>query len=178
MSKRIKLPQKDWDNLKRSIEEMLTARGGSFEDKRAKKGVKSFYRYGDKERATVWHTSYSDSRFAIHNQKSYIMTYLFADIGLLATNKTQETVIADFLQAAEISRNEFDALQHENDNDGVQEGSILDIHDDENADADADTDYPPIVTDPSDWLDYAVIKQRQNAVIALFESWGVSKNGT
>jgi hypothetical protein len=170
MSKRMKLPQKDWNSLKRYIEETITARGGSFEDKRAKKGVKSVYRYGDKERATVWHTSYSDTRFAIHNQKSYIMTYLFADIGLLATNKTQETVIADFLQAAEISRNEYDALQHENDNDVVQEGSVLDIHEDENADADADD--PPIVTDPADWLDYAVIKQRQNAVIALFESWG------
>lgn len=170
MSKRMKLPQKDWDNLKRSIEEMLTARGGSFDDKRAKKGVKSVYRYGDKARATVWHTSYSDSRCAIHNQKSFIMTYLFADIGLRATNKTQEAVLADYLQAAEMSRDEFEALQHENDNEDIQEVSDCEILDDEGVEAVVDAQ--EIAADPSDWLSLDVIKQRQRAVIELFQSWG------
>lgn len=170
MSKRMKLPQKDWDKLKRSIEYMLTVRGGSFDDKRAKKGVKSVYRYGDKARATVWHTSYSDSRCAIHNKKSFIMTYLFADIGLRSTNKAQEVVLADYLQAAEISRDEFDALQNENDNVNIHETSgsesyeddvVFTIEDDEAA-----------VIDPSDWLSLDVIKLRQTAVSELFQSWG------
>ena len=170
MSKRMKLPQKDWDKLKRSIEYMLTVRGGSFDDKRAKKGVKSVYRYGDKARATVWHTSYSDSRCAIHNQKSFIMTYLFADIGLRATNKAQEVVLADYLQAAEISRDEFDALQHENDNVNIHETSGSESHEDNVVYTDEDDEAR--VIDPSDWLSLDVIKQRQRAVIELFQSWG------
>jgi hypothetical protein len=166
----MRLPQKDWDNLKRSIEEMIEVRGGSFADTRAKSGVKSTYQYNGNKRSTVWHTSYSDAYCAIHNQKSFITRYLFADIGLSATNVAKESALVDYLNAAEISKDEFDFINSDNDN---VVNDVNDVGVDYELASDIDSieqDLP--VVDPSDWLSYAVQRQRINAVVEFFETIG------
>tara|TARA_Y100000593_G_scaffold88731_2_gene171575 strand:+ start:2167 stop:2640 length:474 start_codon:yes stop_codon:yes gene_type:complete len=62
-NERIKIPQKDFDNLKRRLEEMVVGNGGYFADKSGSKNssisVKSSYHLNKETGIYHWHSSYS-----------------------------------------------------------------------------------------------------------------------
>jgi hypothetical protein len=62
-NKRIKLPQKDFDNLKKCLEDTVVSRGGYFADKPGSKSssisVKSSYHLNKETGIYHWHSSYS-----------------------------------------------------------------------------------------------------------------------
>ena len=68
---RISLPQKDYDRLKRTTEQITLKCGGSFRDETGGKFIKSTYTHKEKLFRVDWHTSYSSKR-SLTNIKSQL----------------------------------------------------------------------------------------------------------
>jgi|APSaa5957512493_1039668.scaffolds.fasta_scaffold193053_1 hypothetical protein len=59
MAERIKIRQKDFDHVKRRVEEAVILFGGSFSDAKTGNRVKSRYTYHANTAQYVWHQTYS-----------------------------------------------------------------------------------------------------------------------
>ena len=61
LHKRIPLPQKEFNKLKKNVEDVVVSCGGEFVDKKAKSKIDSTYALGDKSIRYYWHFTYSQS---------------------------------------------------------------------------------------------------------------------
>jgi hypothetical protein len=155
---RISLKQKGWNAFKRQFEKQVCASGGSFGDAQRKGGkVWSVYRYMDRQWATMWHGSYSDSRAQL-NMKS-ILRLGFHSLGLSSKASTQEVLEKDYEEAVGYTIQEIEQYEYENDND-VYEEEIVE---------DAETEIVKVFTGENSWLDESYRNERNQAVRELFE---------
>ena len=76
MRQREKLPQKQYDKIKRAVEEITVIMDGGYSDQVTRKGIKSKYWSSAGDQFTqVWHKSYSDNR-SIKNLQSNVIRQL------------------------------------------------------------------------------------------------------
>jgi len=164
---RIKLKQKEWDSFKRQFEKQVCASGGSFDDAQRKGGrVASVYRYMDRQWATMWHGSYSDSRAQL-NMKS-ILRLGFHSLGLSSKTNTQEVLEKDYEEAVGYTIQEIEQYEYENDND-VYEEAIID-------DTETETEIVKVFTGEDYWLDESYRIERKQAVKEFFERLSSGKS--